>query len=150
MAIDASGEWWIGSEALDILEYLKAYKAEGYAVHETRMCKCACGSLIFRLEADRNEGCARRTCISCRTSHLICDSAEVWEEAEPETWQCTQCKSEACNLGVGFSLYGTQNDEVPDVRWISVGNRCASCGTLGSFVDWKIGYGPSYQLLKQT
>ena len=35
VAIDRSGKWWIGSEAADIEGYLKAYEAEGYAVHET-------------------------------------------------------------------------------------------------------------------
>ncbi len=27
MAIDTSGKWWVGSEAADIADYLKAYQA---------------------------------------------------------------------------------------------------------------------------
>jgi hypothetical protein len=145
MAIDRSGPWWVGSEARDIEEYLKAYKAEGYEVHETRMCRCPCGSIEFHLDADRTEGCAQRTCAACGTKHFICDSAEYWDDAEPESWECTECGRKTCNIYEAEPEPG-----LPDVRWISVGNRCTNCGTLGSFVDWKVGYGPSYQLLDQA
>ena len=47
--IDTSGKWWVGSEATDIADYLTAYKAEGYEVQETRLCKCDCGSITFEL-----------------------------------------------------------------------------------------------------
>ena len=150
MAIDTSGKWWVGSEADDVAEYLEVYEAEGYAVDETRLCKCQCGSNEFELAADRDEGCAQRICALCSTKHFICDSAEYWEEAEPESWVCTECGCKTCNLGVGFSLYEPEEMQKPDVRWISVANRCTKCGTLGSTVDWKVGYGPSYQLLSQA
>jgi hypothetical protein len=86
---------------------------------------------------------------ACGAKHFICDSAEYWNEADPKQWACTECGNQECNLGVGFSLY-EEEDQRRDVRWISVGNRCTKCGTLGSFVDWKIGYGPSDQLLNQA
>lgn len=150
MTIDRSGKWWTGSEAADIQEYLKAYEAEGHTVNETRLCKCVCGSTEFELKADRNEGCAERTCVACGTKHLICDSAEYWDDAEPEAWTCTECGAKTCNLGVGFSLYEPEEGEEADVRWVSVGERCTACGTLGCYVDWKIGYGPSLHLLGQA
>ena len=46
-----------------------------------------------------------------------------------------------------FTFADRTIDQRRDVSWISAGNRCTKCGTLGSFVDWKIGYGPSDQLL---
>ena len=150
MTIDRSGKWWVGTEADDIQEYLRAYEAEGYAVHETRMSKCNCGSDEFEFEADPAEGCARRICAVCGAKHMICDSEEYWDEAEPEDWECTECGCRTCNLGAGFSLYEPQDGNDRDVRWISIGQRCTKCGTLGSFVDWKVGYGPSYQLLEQV
>src|SRR5262245_23251146 len=149
MAIDKSGQWWTGSEPDDIRAYLVAYEAEGHQVHETRLCQCGCGSMAFRLEADRDEGCARRTCAGCGARHFICDSAEYWDEAAPERWHCT-CGSDTCDLGVDFSLYESEGGAPPDVRWISVGSRCTQCGTLGSFVDWKVGYGPSNGLLEEA
>ena len=146
MAIDTSGKWWVGSEATDIAGYLMAYKAEGYEVHATRLCKCRCGSTAFELEADQEEGCAQRTCAVCRIKHLVCDSANYWEDAQPQSWTCTECQCKT----VGFSLHEKEKGQQPDVRWVSVGQRCTNCGTLGSFVNWKVGYGPSYQLLDQA
>jgi hypothetical protein len=147
VAINTSGKCWAGSEAADIANFLKAYKAQGYEVHATRLCKCRCGSIAFELEADHDEGCAQRTCAACRTKHLVCDSGDFWEDAQPQSWTCTQCQCKTCNLTVGFSLYEPDEGQQPDVRWISVGQRCTNCGALASFVDWKVGYGPSYQLL---
>jgi hypothetical protein len=149
VVIDTSGKWWVGSEATDVADYLTAYKAEGYEVQETRLCKCDCGSITFEFEADQDEGCAQRTCAICRAKHHMCDSADYWEEAQPQRWTCTECQCKICNLGVGFSLYDPEEGP-PDVRWVSVGQRCTNCGTLGSFVDWKVGYGPSYQLLDEA
>lgn len=149
MTTDKTGRWRVGTEAVDIVEYLVAYEAEGHTVHETRICRCPCGSTTFQLAADPNEGCAQRTCSDCGARHFICDSEEYWSEADPKQWSCAECGNQECNLGVGFSLYD-EEDERRDVRWISVGNRCTKCGTLGSFVDWKVGYGPSDQLLSQA
>ena len=150
MAIDTSGKCWVGSEADDIQEYLRAYGDEGYAVDESRMCKCRCGSYEFELEADRDEGCALRICALCRTKHLICDSDEYWDKAEPESWECTECGCKTCNIGVGFSLYSIEEGSGSDVRWIYIGNRCTNCGTLGAFAEWKVGYSPSNHLLGQV
>ena len=150
MAIDTSGKWWVGSEATDIADYLMAYKADGYEVHATRLCKCRCRSTAYELEADQEEGCAQRTCAVCRIKHLVCDSANYWEDAQPQSWTCTECQCRTCNLTVGFSLHEKEKGQQPDVRWVSVGQRCTNCGTLGSFVNWKVGYGPSYQLLDQA
>ncbi len=46
--------------------------------------KCECGSVVFELETDDNEGVARRLCIQCGAPHFLCDSIEHWSEAEPE------------------------------------------------------------------
>ena len=150
MTIDTTGKWWVGSEAKDVEEYLRALKPEGHPVHDTRVCQCTCGSLDFGLRADRNEGCARKTCFKCGTKSFLGDSAEYWKDATPRTWKCTECGSKVCNLAVGFSLYEADPGEAADVRWISVGQRCVKCGTLGSFVDWKVAYGPSHHLLEQV
>jgi hypothetical protein len=149
MTIDKTGKWWVGTEPADTTEYLIAYQAEGYAIDATRLCQCRCGSVVFSLQADPDEGCAQRTCSACGVKHFICDSAEYWDQADPSQWACAECGNQECNLAVGFSLYAPE-DQRRDVRWISVGNRCTKCGTLGSFVDWKVGYGPSNQLLDQA
>lgn len=147
MAIDKSGKWWIGEAPEDLEEYLAAYSEDGHPMDEFRLVRCPCGSTIFHLEADYNEGVARRTCMKCRKRHFICDSGEFWAEAEPEKFKCIECGSIRANIGVGFSLYKAK---ARDVRWIYIGVRCAKCGVLGCFADWKVGYGPSTQLMDQA
>ncbi|OOV47700.1 hypothetical protein B1J94_14730 [Leptospira kirschneri serovar Grippotyphosa] len=62
MTVNTSGKWWIGSEPTDIAEFLSAYSQDGYPISEFRLSKCECGSVTFGLEADDNEGVARRLC----------------------------------------------------------------------------------------
>jgi len=146
MAIDDSGKWWTGETYEDLAEYLRELTAGGYPADEVRECVCAtCQGRVFGLRADRNEGGARRTCRACRTKQFIADSGEYWDECEPRTWKCV-CGSKDANLAVAYSLY----EKGGDVRWITVGQRCTSCGVLGSYVDWKVAYGPSDHLLNQS
>jgi hypothetical protein len=152
VAIDTSGKCWVGSEAADIADFLKAYKAEGYEVDAIRLCKCRCGSTTFELAADRDEGCAQRACAVCRTKHLVCDSADHWQDAQPQSWTCSECQWNTCNLAVGFSLYEPEEGQRPDVRWISIGQRCTNCGTLASFVIGRSGPVPhlSFSIMLET
>jgi hypothetical protein len=145
MSIDKSAKWWIGTDSNDIKEYLQAYAADGYKVSEFRLGKCSCGSDVFTLLADDDEGCARRTCVSCGQEEFICDSEEFWADASPEEWKCVECGSDRANVGVGFSLY-----EDGEIRWLYVGERCSNCGVLGCFAGWKVAYSPSKQLLDQA
>ena len=147
MAIDRSGKWWVGDRPEDIGEYLKAYSSNGYEVHEFRLSKCACGCVEFQLEADDDEGVARRTCASCKESRYICDSGEYWHEADPEPWKCVECDSGRANVGVGFSLYV---DDLTAVRWLYVGERCARCGVLGCFAGWKVALSNALHLLNEV
>jgi len=130
MTVDTSGKWWIGDTPADIAEFLHAYSSKGYKATEFRLAKCQCGSLEFRLDADDNEGVARRTCVACAREHFICDSDEYWDEANPEAWKCVECGSQHANVGVGFSMY---EDDPTGVKWLYVGERCANCGILGCF-----------------
>jgi hypothetical protein len=146
MVIDTSGEWWTGSEPNDIPEYLRALTQESYSADECRASRCKCGNETFRLDVDRNEGAARRTCSACGVEHFICDSEEYWKEADPESWQCIECKGKHANICIGFSLYEGHRD----IRWLYVGVRCIQCGVLGTFGDWKVGYGDSEQLMDKV
>ena len=145
MAIDTSGKWWVGTEPNDIAAYLDRYGAGNAAVSAFRLSECACSSVTFMLDADDDEGCAKRTCTRCAAEHLICDSADYWNEASPIRLHCVECKNEPANVGIGFSLY-----EDGEVRWVYVGVRCTNCGVLGCFAGWKVGYSPSAQLLSQA
>jgi len=145
MTIDTSGKWWVGSEPTDIAEYLEGYASAGYEVHDFRLARCKCGSISFLLDADDDEGVARRTCTACETKHFVCDSEEFWDEAQPERWVCG-CSSEAANIGVGFSIYPKRGG----IRWLYIGTRCSACGVLGCFAGWKVGTSDSMDLLEKV
>ena len=143
MTIDKSGKWWTGSEPDDLHEYLTALTASAHKIDEFRLSNCECGSLVFALDVDQDEGVARRKCEQCKREHFLCDSAEYYEGQRLKRYRCVTCKSRVVNVGVGYSLY----EDKQGVRWLYVGNRCTGCGTLGSMVDWKVAYEPSQQLL---
>jgi hypothetical protein len=147
MSIDTSGEWWKGSQPNDIKEYLEAYSSDGgYLTEEFALSKCSCDSIEFHLEADDDEGAAKRICTKCKSEHFICDSEEYWEDAEPEEWECIECGSKITNIGVGFALYPDDKE----IKWIYVGVRCSKCGILGCFASWKVGYAPSRHLIQKV
>ena len=144
MSIDTSGTWWTSDDANDIRGFLEAYSDDGgYPVSEFTLSRCTCGSIEFELDADDEEGWATRTCKACGGKHLICDSAESQDDAEPERWACVECKGYTCNVGVGFALYKRSRD----IKWLYVGCRCPRCGILGCFAGWKVGYGDSERLI---
>ena len=149
MAIDKSGEWWTGSQAAVIERFLIDLAAEEgtIPIRRYRAVACDCGGDAFRLSGDDEEGCARRTCVACKSSRFICDSGDYWSEAEPEDLVCHGCGADVFNVGVGFSI---SKGPAPDVQWVTVGQRCIGCGVLGSFVDWKISYSPSIHLIDQV
>ena len=145
MAIDNSGQWWIGTEAADIQEYLEAYSSEGYPVQEFRLSKCQCGSPAFRLNCDEDECVANRICIQCSEAHYIGDSDEYWAEADPEAWECVECGADRANIGLGFALRENQ-----EIKWVYIGTRCDSCGLLACPVEFKVNYEPSRHLLNSA
>jgi hypothetical protein len=144
MALDTSGRWWRGDEFADLAAYLRALTADGYPVGDVRQCVCRCGGTVFRLLADAEEGCAARACAACGERAFIADSAEAWGEATPEPAVCP-CGSDEAELGVGFS-----DRADGEVRWVTVGQRCARCGVLASSVDWAVDYAPTAHLRSQV
>jgi hypothetical protein len=140
MGIDASGKWWKGQNADDLVEYIRLLTEQGSPATKFAVAKCACGADHFRLYADRDEGCAKRQCASCGKDAFICDSEEISEEASLKKARC-KCKKDVFDVAVGFALRDTG-----EIKWITVGARCVSCGMLGAYVDWKINYAPTDHL----
>lgn len=141
--IDKSGQWWKGDGSDDLKEFLVAFCAQNYGADDIRLSKCqSCDGTRFGLIVDDEEGCARRVCRSCGFAAFIADSAEYWDDASPGEAVCP-CAGEDFEIAVGFSL-----TESGEVRWITVGARCAECGVLGGYVDWKVDYEPSRHLIE--
>jgi hypothetical protein len=146
MAIDRSSKWWRGGAALDIEEYLRAYTSDGYPIAYYRPCVCPCGSVDFTLEKDSSNQ-ARRKCAQCDARHYIADTEEHWEPGRPKKWKCIECRSTVCNVGVGFASY---DDDPTGIKWTYTGERCSTCGILGSFADWKVALSDSLRLLEKA
>lgn len=151
MAIDDSGNWWVGSEARDIDTYLRAYthSESAYPMTAFRLVYCNCGSDRFKVE--RAVGVSRRQCASCGAQGYPCRGVEDWEEAveeeTPEAYSCVDCQCDEANLGVGFAGYG---EAIDAVKWFYLGVRCAECGVLGCFADGKVGWGPASEVYNQV
>lgn len=122
-----------------------SYTDGGYPIVHMRFPVCACGSDRFQVSGDDEEGCASRRCVACKTEHMICDSAEYWDDADPEQCICV-CERDEFQVGVGFAI----TTDKKDLRWIYVGMRCVHCGLAGVYLDWKIDYGPSLPLVEQA
>jgi hypothetical protein len=153
MAIDDSGDWWVGSEPADLQEFLAAFTQSegGYLAKTFRLVRCSCGSERFKL--DRASEVTRRACASCGSAKFICRESEDWEEAEAdegaESYSCVECKSPEANVVVGFAGYD-HNPDIDGVKWFYVGVRCAECGILGCFNDGKIGWGPASEVYESV
>jgi hypothetical protein len=115
MAIDTSGKWWKGQNANDLVEYVRLLTQQGYPATKFAIAKCACGTDGFRLYVDRDEGCAKRQCASCRNEAFICDSEEASEEASLKKAKC-KCKQDLFELAVGFALRDTGETKMDHCR----------------------------------
>lgn len=133
--IDTTKKYWTGDSAEDINEYLRQYSEDDNIDVKPVVCRL-CGNDSFELRVDRNENAIQVKCSECGTKKILLDCADVWKDAKPRLKKCPVCKNcRLYNVRVGF----TRRDN-GSVKWVYIGNRCTNCGTLGSYLDWKISY----------
>lgn len=135
--IDRTPYYWTGDSPADIDEWLGEYTEIPNLKVKPVICH-QCGSDVFKIRVDQNEGAIQVTCGSCGTKKILLDGEEIWKECRPRARKCCICKESLYNVRVGFDYR-----ENGDVKWVYIGNRCTSCGTLGSYVDWSVDYGPT-------
>lgn len=139
--IDTSKKYWTGDNADDIDEYLREYSENNSIDVKPVICH-SCGNDSFQLRVDWDEVAIQIKCTKCNTKKIILDCEEVWEDAHPRLRKCPICKSsKEYNVKVGFI-----RRENGSVKWVYIGNRCTNCGTLGSYLDWKIDYEPTTEI----
>ena len=144
MTINRSRNWWTGTEAADIDDYLAAYSAAAeYPTGRVIHIKCGdCRADTFTVRVDDEEGCAERTCTSCGAASLIFDSRDTLDQSELEGAACP-CGGEVFNAAAGFALR-----EDGDIQWVYLGLRCTRDGVLGCYTDWRIDYSPTVHLFE--
>ncbi|MFC4072847.1 hypothetical protein [Actinoplanes subglobosus] len=138
MATHHGDDWEFGQDFADLVEYAKAEGAEGYEVHEVRLCECAsCGGHVFGLHGDLTENTAKRLCRGCGQEHFIADSGDYWDESRTGVMVC-ECDGdddeEDFNIAVGYSLY----EGGDGIRALAITSRCVACGRLGYWDDWMV------------
>lgn len=134
MAIEMGEKWWIGSEPADLVEYLDEYSSDGYIATEFRSAVCECGSEVFLVETDDQEGAAERVCNACGREHYIGDSGTYWGSTRPKEYSCPNCKAKEVNVCIGFALDGDRTC----IEWLYLGVRCVACGVMECAEDWHI------------
>lgn len=117
------------------------YRAGAYAVDEVVAAVCVCGSDSFALGIDDTEGAAIRLCLACDDEVAMLECAAIADEADLFEATCT-CGGTEFAVAAGFAFARDQ-----EVRWVSVGLECTRCRLAGVYVDWKVDYSPSRQLL---
>lgn len=136
--IDRSKRYWTGDSPADIDEYLRLYAEEPGLEVKPVACR-DCGGDAFEVRCDAREGVIRVKCARCGAQRLLLDGEEYRENARLRLKKCPVCR-ESRTFNVRAGLVRRENG---DVRWVYIGNRCTGCGTLGSFLDWKVNYGPT-------
>ncbi|MFC7243738.1 hypothetical protein ACFQO7_14785 [Catellatospora aurea] len=146
MVIGEVGDWPVGEDLDDLAAYAMAQGAEGYEVHEVRLCRCAaCGGQVFGVHGDLEERAAKRVCRGCGAEHFIADSGGYWDDTRSAVMVC-ECDGdgdeEDFNVAVGFSLYAASGG----IRALAITSRCVACGRLGYWDDWMIRGGDMHLL----
>lgn len=139
--IDTTKKYWTGDSADDISEWLHLYSEDKSMDVKSVLCH-SCGNDSFEVRVDQNESAIQVKCTKCGTKKILLDCDEVWGDAKPRLRKCSVCKTcKAFNVQVGFI-----RRENGSVKWVYIGNRCTNCGTLGSYLDWKINYEPTDEM----
>jgi hypothetical protein len=135
--------YWYGDNYADIQAELIRYSTlNGYIIHHFSDINCACSAKVFCLALDDTVGAAIRSCVSCHCEHPIGDSNKYLKDAALEECACP-CGNEQFEMSAGVSVY----DDSEDVRWFYLGCRCAKCGLIACYGDWKNEYNGYRQLL---
>lgn len=136
--IDRSKRYWTGDSPADIEEWLRLYVPEETLDIKPVVCH-GCGGDVFRLRVDQDEGVIQVVCTACGAKKILLDGEDYWADARPRLRRCPVCKScRDYNVDVGFARRKNGS-----VKWVYIVNRCTGCGTLGSYLDWKVDYEPT-------
>lgn len=117
------------------------FEAGGYLPTRVVPVVCVCGASEFNLGIDDDAGAAIRLCLACESEVVMLESDAVLDEADLYEATCN-CDHTIFRVAVGFAFSATA-----EVKWVSIGLECTNCQLAGVYLDWKIDYSPSRQLI---
>lgn len=120
-----------GEDVDDLREWLRTLDGAP-EVHEVVVLHCAQhgedAPTWQYVEADAQQGIARRRCLACATTVHLLESEAHW--THPMMWACGGCGQSIAELCVGL--------HVPDgehVEWVALAARCVDCGRIAGLTD---------------
>lgn len=133
--IEVGDDAWRGTEPRDVEGFLRAYAEEAYAITRVKPAKCDCGSVVFQIEGDADEGAVRGKCVDCGVLYWGYESKDYWVDSKPELLDCPLCGGSDVNVAVGIAPY---EHDTQATRWVYIGVRCLGCRCLGCPIEWKL------------
>lgn len=85
----------------------------------------------FYVEADPENGVARRRCLACGMAHHVLDSEEHW--THPPMYACDTCGQSMFEVAYGLHVVGGTT-----VTWLAIAVRCVGCGRLDGVTDMTV------------
>ncbi len=102
----------------------------GYPVRAWQPITCSCGSNLWKLFSDDDEGGAFAECCKCFNEIDIFSSRRYVENVYQNI---CNCENDSLEIYCGQAFY----DDFDDPRWSYVGAKCPFCKLTGVYVDWQ-------------
>jgi hypothetical protein len=134
---------WTGDEASDLLQWLTELSGCPPITHpKVLLCERHVDEPQFTgyVQADPQEGVARRRCVACAQVTDLIDSGERW--TFPDTHECPSCCQSLVELAVGVSA-----DDDGHAHWLALASRCVGCGRISGLTDAVLHGEPVEQVL---
>jgi len=136
--IERRGDWWKGTDYADVTAFMDELLLEDFAAaadrHEQFVCRCG-GKQFTMMPLHEVAACAAQ-CASCGAVHYIADSKERFLEATKASSATPQACPECNRTHYIVDVASLKDDSYGDADWVVVGAMCASCGLLGSPIQW--------------
>ena len=137
MALKKKGKYWYGESVDDVWTFFVWYTRDSSPpVKHCRVAVCKCGSIVFQVEGDEEEGHYQRTCVACGTE-VVFFAKEYSRRPRPRTdlplfeCICWGDEFEVVGLTCPFSCSSPKSGHT-----FFLGMRCVECGCLGEYACW--------------
>ena len=132
MAIEDVDTWLYADGPEDLDEYFVEHDCLYEPGEVTHSVCSGCGGIIFGMHGNLDTGDVEWICRGCGQAQLVAGCERSWLPGEPAISRC-DCGERDFNVAVGRSTRPTDR-----VRYLSMMQRCITCGSLGTFAAKKL------------